>query len=215
MRFARLNKTIILFIAISIAIHLSLLAILWLEGSFGLPNTNPFRIKVALNNSASNRMDDIQKPADKASTEKTSDTSNLKESIPPNPGTAKNIEPPLQQSNGWGATKGPAHNYANSISERSALQSRLNSERQQRFNAISGNVAQLMGRLNQEGISVGCALWINQSANKGYLKCNPENFTEQIKFYLAPANIEWVKQSDVQPPAMCIPMQIRDAQAAC
>ena len=187
MRFARLNKTIILFIAVSIAIHLCLLAILWLEGSFGLPNTNPFRIKVALN-SASNRIDDVQKPADKAGTEKISEISKLKEAILPNPEAAKNIEPPLQQSNGWGATKGPANNYTNSISERSALQSRLNSERQQRFNAISGNVAQLMGRLNQEGISVGCALWINQSTNKGYLKCNPENFTEQIKFYLAAAN---------------------------
>jgi hypothetical protein len=214
MRFARLNKTIILFIAVSIAIHLCLLAILWLEGSFGLPNTNPFRIKVALNG-APNQKDDAQNLAGKANTEKTGEISNPKEASSATPGVNKNIEPPLQQSNGWGATKGPAHNYTNSISERSALQSRLNSERQQRFNTISGNVAQLIGRLNQEGISVGCALWINQSANKGYLKCNPENFTEQIKFYLAPANIEWVKQSDVQPPAMCIPIQIRDAHAEC
>lgn len=214
MRFARLNKTIILFIAVSIAIHLCLLGILWLEGSFGLPGTNPFRIKVALNN-ASNQKNDIQKAGDQLSTDKTSEMSNTKESIPPGPSVAKNIEPPLKQSNGWGATKGPTYNYANSISESSVLQSRLSTERQQRFNSISGNVAQLMGRLNQEGIHVGCALWINQSANKGYLTCNPENFTEQIKFYLAPANIEWVKQADLQPSAMCIPIHSRDAHPSC
>jgi hypothetical protein len=214
MRFTRLNKTIILFITISIAIHLCLLGILWLEGSFGLPNTNPFRIKVALN-SASNQKGDAQEMSDKLSTEKANEISNSKASNPVTPGVAKNIEPPPVQSNGWGATKGPVHHYSNSISERSALQSRLNSERQQRFNAVSGNVAQLLGRLNQEGINLGCGLWVNQSINKGYLKCNPENFTEQIKFYLSPANIEWVNQSDLQPPAMCIPIQIRDAHAEC
>ena len=214
MRFARLNKAIILFIAVSVAIHLCLLALLWLEGSFNLPNTNPFRIKVALNNAA-NQKSGTQEINDKLSTEKSSEISATKESTSANPGAAKNIEPPMQQSNGWGATKGPVHNYANSISERSALQSRLNIERQQRFNAVSGNIAQILGRLNQEGITVGCGLWVNQSINKGYLKCNPENFTEQIKFYLSPANIEWVKPSDLQPPAMCIPIQIRDAHALC
>lgn len=214
MRLATLNKTIILFIAVSVAIHLCLLALLWLEGSFGLANTTPFRIKVALN-SVSTQKGDTQEIGDKLSSEKPSEMSATKESTPPNPGAAKNIDPPTQPSNGWGATKGPIHNYANSISERSALQSRLNIERQQRFNTVSANVAQLLGRMNQEGINVGCALWVNQSINKGFLKCNPENFTEQIKFYLSPTNIEWVNQADIQPPAMCIPIQIRDAHAAC
>lgn len=214
MRFTRLNKTIILFIAISIFIHLCLLGILWTEGFFGFPNTNPFRIKVALNG-APNQKDSAQITGDKFSPEKTSDLNNAKELTRTNPGVTQNVEPPPQQSNGWGATKGPIQNYANSISERSAIQSRLNTERQQRLNAIYGNVSQLMGRLNQEAITVGCTLWINQSANKGYLKCSPENFTEQIKFYLSPANIEWVNQSDLQSPAMCIPIQIRDAHAAC
>ena len=214
MRFTRLNKSIILFITISIAIHLCLLGMLWMDGSFGFPKTNPLRIKVALN-STSNQNDDAQKTSEELSSEKPNEMSNSKESSPTNAGTPKNIESPLQQSNGWGATKGPIHNYANSISERSALQSRLNTERQQRFNTVSGNVAQLMGRLNQEGITVGCALWVNQSINQGHLKCNPENFTEQIKFYLSPVNIEWVNQSDLKPPAVCIPIQIRDAHAAC
>jgi len=172
------------------------------------------RIRVALN-SASNQKGENQVIGDKLSSEKPSGLSTAKELTPSKPETAINIEPPLQKSNGWGATKGSINNYTNSISERSALQSRLNIERQQRLNAISGNVVQLMGRLNQEGITLGCALWINQSANKGYLKCTPENFTEQIRFYLAPANIEWVNQSDLPPPTMCIPIQIRDAHAEC
>ena len=214
MRFARINKSIILFIAISIAIHLCLFGMLWLERSFGLPNANPFRIKIALN-SASDQKGNGQNTGDKLSAEKPNEQINAKEQNSNKSLPSRYEEPPPQRSNGWSATKGPLQNYANSISERSALESRLNAERQQRQNTIFGSVAQLMGRLNQEGVTVGCALWINQSAQKGFLKCSPENMAEQIKFYLAPANIEWVNQANLQPPAMCIPIQIRNAHAAC
>lgn len=214
MRFERLNKTIILFIAISIAIHLCLLAILWLEGSFGLPHTNPFRIKIALESSAGQKIAE-QNLRDKIATEKSAQIAKTNNLTPLDSESLEKPESSMQRTGGWGATKGPANKNADLVSERSALQSRIHMERQQRLNAVSGNIAQLLGRLNQESFTVGCALWVNQSANKGYLKCNPENLTEQIKFYLAPANIEWVNQSDLQPPAMCIPIQIRDAHAVC
>ena len=214
MRFARFNKTIILFIALSIAIHLCLLGALLINGSLTLPNKNSFRLKISLER-PSEKKDGDQKIVDKSATEKLDEISSIKDSGTTNSATPRNLEPPPQQSNGWGATKGSMANNNNSISERSALQSRLNTERQQRLNAISGNVAQLMGQLSQEPIAISCALWISQEANKGYLKCSPEHYQGQVKFRLSTTNIEWVYQSDLPSPAMCIPIRTRDAHAAC
>lgn len=177
-------------------------------------DTNPLRIKIALNASTEQK-DGDNKIRNQLSTEIVTESGKTGISDSANSSNTAKSESAIQRSNGWAATKGPINRNTNSISERSVLESRLNIERQQRLSTISANVAQLLGRLNQESLSVGCGLWISQSSNKGYLKCSPENLTGQIQFYLSPTNIEWVNRIDLETPTMCIPIQIRDAQAGC
>jgi preprotein translocase subunit SecF len=214
MRFTRFNKTIILFIAISIAIHLCLLGIFLINGSLNLSGENPVRMKITLQ-SYSEATSANTKTISSADDSK-KDQATKKDTGTSNPPKLEAQESPPTHTGGWGVGKTPANLHAASVSERSALQSRINMERQQKLSTISSNVAQLVGRLNQEAIVVSCALLLSQDTRNGYLKCTPEQFKGQIQFGLSPSNIHWVNnQTELEPAPMCIPIQIRNAQPAC
>lgn len=214
MRFTRFNKTIILFIAISIAIHLCLLGLFLINGSLDLSGKKPSRLKITLQSYSEatsadkkiiNNVDGVKK-----------DQSTKKDAGTPNPPKLEALESPIAHSGGWRVGRTPANLQAASVSERSALQSRINMERQQRLSTISGNVAQLVGRLNQEAIVASCALLLSQDTRNGYLKCIPEQLNGQIQFGLSPSNIHWVNnQTELESAPLCIPIQIRNAQPAC
>lgn len=214
MRFTKFNKSIILFIAVSIAVHLCLLVLLLINGNLDFPSKNIARMKISLQSLTKTKEGETKDISEESDIEAKSAIKNH-ENIA-NSSKTESQDNTQHRSSGWGVGKTPEniHNALNS--EKSALQSRLNIERQQRLSSISGNVAQLIGRLNQEAVTASCALFLSQDGKNGYLKCSPDQFNGQIQFGLAPANIFWVNsQTELGTSPLCIPIQIRNAPPAC
>lgn len=214
MRFTNLNKTIVIFIALSIAIHLCLFWVLLLNGDLKFSSKHSIRMKISLQSFSemANEGGDIQ---DTSVIVKQGQTKKI-DVEPPNPLKAEAQETTANHTGGWGVGKSPKNLQNASVSEQSALESRIHMERQQRISMISGNIAQLMGRLNQESTALSCALILSQDAKNGYLKCNPEQIKERIRFELLPSNIHWVNnQTELEPTSVCIPILIRNASQVC